>query len=381
MRAAQYVPYVLPSVNITPGTTTIPLGMIPPQWNGRISHLAELHFHVAMTPTYTTAPTTVGNNNIFTACDIWNGGFALFQGGFNALRAMERMHTGKNRLPDADTDTASAAARNFARVWYAGPPNFAGAPTDFAIPCGLLTSAEVRITQPDITQISADTTVLTGTVNVTARLLLLDEVRLPPAYQVLTQSATGKDLLLQGRGLYETVALLDSSSFGAWAAGELGSITLEAGQGNLIQGVPDYVLTDMYQADWAAGDIGGFTGPVATGFDNAKIVNHGTPTAVAAAPADLQPVLWSGPEHRITKLHMAESVVHLYWSGTQSTAVAIYGRIAPQPQSVVQTKFGVAFARLDGRRRREEGSGLKTLSKRPYSGPLVEFMPWVAKLQ
>lgn len=380
-KSVQAITYTLPSVTVSAGgNTTVPLSDLPKSWNGRIAHLAELHFKVAITPTFTTAPTTVGVNNTFKACEVWDGSFSRFVGGFNELRAIERLHSGRNRIPDADTNTASASARYFHRVWFAGPPNFEGAPADFAIPCGMLSNGEVRVTQGALTDISADTTVLTGTVIVVAKLVLFDEVRLPPAYQVLTQSVTGSDLSLQGRALYECLALFDSAAFGAFTAGDLGAISLEGGQGNIVNGTAPEVLSVMYQSDWAAGELGTFSGqPYAASDDNGKMVDHASPLALIAAPYDLQPVLWSGPDHRISKLHLAEASLHLSWSGgSQSTAKAIFGRILPQPRTVMQQNAGRALARLDGRT--AKGGGVKTLSKKEYVGPYGEFMPWTAKV-
>ena len=384
MRAAQTVTYQLPSVSLTAlgasGQTTVPLSDLPKAWNGRVAHLMKLHFRTTYTPTTTALPDVVGNNNVFKSCDIWDGSFARFVGGFNDLRTFDRMHHGAIAIPDADTDTASGTARYFHRVWHPGPPNFAGAPQDFAIPTGMLSNGEVRITTGALTDLAADCTAYTGTVVVVAELLLADEVRIPPAYQVLSQNVSGSDISIQGRALYEFLALYDSATKGAWSAGDLGAITVEAGQGNIVNATAPEMLSSIFQAAWGRGEVGVFKGqPAAASDDNGKQVNHASPLALVASVNDLQPVLFTGPEHRISKLFLAESSLHLSWaSASQSTAVAIFGRILPQPQSVMNANVGKALAKLEGRR--PTGGGIKTLSKQPYKGPYGEFMPWTVKV-
>ena len=67
-----------------------------------------------------------------------------------------------------------------------------------------------------------------------------------------------------------------------------------------------------------------------------KAVNGSTPTAIAAATADLQPVLFNGANAKLSKALRAETGVRLRWSGSQTTGVALMGKVLEQPPAVVQ---------------------------------------------
>jgi hypothetical protein len=376
MKAGQMVPYVLPSQTYSAGSrTTQTLRDLPKQYLGKLAHLVKFTFGASFTPTHTTAPSTVGNNNLITACDFWDGSFMRFQGGFNHLRFKEHLQTGRYRLPDADTDTASGTARYYRRVMHVGPPQFEGAPSDFAIPTGMLENGELRFTHGALTDLSADTTAASGTVRVVAWLLLLDEIRIPPAYQFINQSANAADINLAGRAMYTEIALLDSGSFGNWGNGELGNIRLDLGQGDVVPSVNHADLLAGFHDDFATGHHPGATNGAgeAASDDNAKIVNSGTPTALTGAGRELAPVLWSPPGSRIQKCYVAESVARLRWDGTQASAIVLIGRILPQPSSVIATAVGKAVGRLGltpGKPR------IKTASKNEYKNDKAEFMPW-----
>lgn len=378
-KAFQLYPYTLPSQTYSAGTNgTQTLRDLPKQLFGRLAHLAKITFSVVVTPTYTTAPTVVGNNNVFTGVDFWDGSVMRFQGGFNHIRAHERINHGKIRLTDGDTDIASASARYYRRVLHVGPPQFEGSPSDWLIPTGCLENGELRYRHGALTDLSADTTAATGTVRVVAHLALLDELRIPPCYTFTNQSLTAADAQLPGRALYTSLGLLNSASFDAFTAGDLGNIRFDLGQGDIVPSVHRADLYASFQDDFATGELSGFNGdPEAAGDDNIKIVNRGTPTALVAAPNDLQPVVWSPPGARISKLNLAESVARIRWDGTQSTAVALLGRILPQPGTVVAAMVGKALGRLNLQAKNAE---VKTLSKDKYNGPYTEFMPWKVRL-
>jgi hypothetical protein len=375
MKTGQCVPYVLPSITYSAGASgSQTLRDLPKQYLGRLAHVSKFTFNVKFTPTHTTAPTTVGNNNVLTTVDFTDGSFVRFQGGFNHMRAREQLHTGRLRLPDTATGTASGTARYYDRVLYVGPPQFAGSPSDFVIPCGMLETGELRYKHGALTDLSADTTAATGTVRVVAWLMLLDEIRIPPAYRFANLSATAADINLPGRALYESVALLDSSAFGSFAADEVGDIRLDLGSGDVVPNVHRQDLVTGFLSDFAPGEFSTVNGdPEAATDTQGRIVNQASVTALAVAPNALQPVLWSPPETRITKMHLAESSVRMRWSGSQASGVVLYGRIESQPASVVATNVAKALGRLG---LQQKSVKVKTLSKKAFTSPFVEFMPW-----
>lgn len=384
MRTYQTVNYVLPSQTYTAGSRTIQtLRDLPKTYLGRFCHLMAFTFSSILTPTWTTAgPDVAGHNNIFTAADFWDGSFMRFQGGFNHMRAKELLQTGRTRSPDADTDPASTQSRYYKRTLHAGPPQFAGSPTDYVIPTGLLENGELRFSHGALSDLAGNgggtISAATGTVRVTARLALLDELRIPPAYQWGYQALNAADVNISGQALYETVALLNSASFDAISAGDFGQFRLDLGQGDVVPTVKGYDLTACFVDDFAAGEIAAVQGePEASNDDNSKSVNHASPTAIAATAATIQPVLWSPPESRLTKLFKAESVARLRWDGSQTSAVLLYGRVLPQPPNVVATAIAKATGRLA---LVAKGMKVKTLSKKDYDGPYGDFMPWSVEL-
>jgi hypothetical protein len=379
MRGYQTFNYVLPSQAFSAGGRTVQtLRDIPKTMFGRFMHLWSFLFSVVITPTFTTAPTLAGQNNVFTAADFWDGSFMRFQGGFNHMRAKELLHTGRIRNPDADLDPASTNSRYYKRALHVGPPQYAGSPSDFVIPAGLLENGELRFSHGALTDISADTTAATGTVRVTARCVLLDELRIPPAYQWGYQALNAQDVNISGEAAYDVLALLNSASFDAITAGDFGDIRVDVGGGDMVPTVKSYDLTACFVDDFAAGEIGAVNGePEAANDDNPKIVNRSTPTAVKAAPVDLQPVVWSPPETRISKLTKAGSVVRLRWGGGQTSAVLLYGRILPQVPTVIASLVAKATARLGVT---AKDFKVKTLSKQDYDGPMGDYMPWKISL-
>lgn len=380
MESVQYSHYNLPSpVFSLGGTWNQTLQLLPKQVNGRLAHLAALLFDNVLTPTFTTKPTIVGTLNVATKCDFFDGSILRFQGGFNHLRMQERLHNGGNRVADPDVAPASGAARPFNRVMHMGPPHMAGYPSDFAIPCGLLANGELRLSFGALTDFSADTTAVTVTMRIVAKLVLLDELRIPPAYQFQFQTANTSDFTIAGRGLYLSVALLDSGTFGAISAGDFGNFTLDTGDYLAVPSINAKDLVASYNADFGRGDLLAIQGEPQGAQDvNVKTVDHVTTiTALTPVTADLQPVLWTTPDARLSKCIKVEGQLRIKWDGTQQSGVVLFDRILAQPANVVAQAVAKALV----------GTGLtpkalapRTLSKKAYTGPYGEFMPWKVKV-
>lgn len=382
MKSVMTVPYALPSVTFdstgNAGSTQVDLKTLPATYLGKIAHVDQLVQTVEFTPTWTTAgPDTVGNNNVFTRFDLYDGSINRFLGGHNVMRMFEILEAGRLKVPDPDTDTASATQRKYTRVLPLGPTNYAGAPTDWCYPVAALRDAQINVQSGTLAQIAGNgggtISACTGTMRITARLALLDEVRIPPAYERRTFSTAVADVQLPGRALYDVLALLNSANFDAISAGDFGSIQLDLGKGFVVPSIND---RDLQSAFWAQKEVS-FQGqqgePLNASDDSMKVVNTATPTAVVGAVANVQPVIFSGREQYISKLHLAESLARLQWSGSQATAVILSGRILAQPMSVVGNLINKAFAELPF----SPGTPkIPTLSKREYTGPFVDFMPW-----
>lgn len=379
MKQGHHYQWSLPSKTVVAGSTdTIEGKLLPKTLFGEICHHAQLNITVDFTPTYTTAPTFLGNNNVYTKFDFFDGSLNRFTGGLAALRNFERYAEGSNINADADQDLASASQRTIRRTMHTGPSNYAGSDSDFAIPCGMLDNAEWRLQCGALTDISTDTTVLTGTLRPTAGLVLLPaEVRIPPVYERKTSSATGADTQMQGRALYDSIFLTDVDQ-STIAAGDVAAINLDLGKGLIVPGINARDVLSMFLADKRRGDFSNIMGePAAAGDDNIKQVNRASPTALVGAIADLQPVLWSPPGGMLTKRPIAESSARLYWGGTDTAMTVYTAKFLPQGKSAIGAAIAKAFSKLPFK---PKTARVKTLSKRPYDGPYVEFMPWIVEV-
>jgi hypothetical protein len=238
--------------------------------------------------------------------------------------------------------------------------------------CLITLKSECRLA---LTDLSADTTALTGTTNVEAKMQILPaEVRIPPVWERKTLSATGGDAQLQGRALYDYIALTDTD-YSTLAAGEIATVNVDLGEGLVVPGVNARDLNAMYLADRATGDLGLVQGePAAAGDDNVKQVNRGTPSAVVGSTADLQVVLWSGRDAMLNKRPMAASSARVYWSGTDTAMLVHTSKFLPQSKPAVGAMIAKAFAKLPFS---PKNARIKTLSKDAFNSPFVEFMPWV----
>ena len=217
-----------------------------------------------------------------------------------------------------------------------------------------------------------------ATVYVTAALVLLDEIRIPPFYERQTYTLSGADSPVPGRCLAMFMDLANSSSYDAFAAADLGNITVSTGLGDILPGHSAPALNHIYNSDWGKGSIDGLAGEpfIAADDDSNRIVNIGTPTALAAQALAQQPVLWMPPGGRITKCAaMVESSLRVRWSGANGSGTIMHlGRILEQPPSVIATIAERAARRLGVR-----GSlKLKTLQG-GSPGPYVPYLPHAYK--
>ncbi len=378
----QTVAYRLPDVTWTAGgTATQVLRDLPKQIMGRLVHLAAITWEVDVDATYTAVPTTIGINNAVTNMRISDGSNILFEGGFNYLRIFEILENrGQLVHPDPDV-TTSTNNGYYARTWFAGPPRFAGSPADFLLAAAGLENGQIDYTFGALTDFSSDTTAATVAIRATAHLVLLDEIRVSPVYERRSWTAGAADINLTGRALYPYMAMLNSSAVDAIGSGDFGALSVDTGQGNLINAVDAEILTRMFHAENLTGHFTPVQGePRAATDDNPKVVNYATPTALAAATASIQPVLWCPDSCRISKVVAeADSVLRLRWNGSQATGVILTSRILEQSEPTVGAKLGKALGRLS-LRPNGNASKIKTLEKGQYRGPRVAYMPYTFKV-
>lgn len=364
----------LPSVNITAsGTATITLNTIPKTAHGRILHLRRFLFKAAFAPSFTTAPTIVGNNNLVQQCDFFDGRMYRFQGGFNAMRARERIHQSCVKVPEANISPTTGQTRYLRRSLYLGPTNMVNSNSDFLLPVGALENGTLQVTFCPLTSLSADTTAVTGTLYPYAECVELDEIRIPPAIQFMAYTAGAPDYQIAGRAAFLNLFALNSGSYDAISAGDFGSFTVDLGQGDIIPTIPADVLTAAYQSDMNADETNTFQGePVGATDSNARQMDHNSTTLLTPQASDLQPIIWTPVGGKITKAPLADANGRVRWNGTQSTAVLLAERILSQPRNVSGAIADAAFKAIG------KGMGavsVKTYSKETYDGPYLEFMP------
>ena len=384
MKHAQLIPYPLPSVAYAAsGNATTTLRDLPKTLFGRIAHLAGISFEVSfpVTSGLTLSSGTVTPfeaQNIVNRLEIFDGSVNRFVGNFASLRMREAYENGgPARGPEFDAIATTEAAA-FMRYWGAGPDRFAGS-SDFVIPCAALDNAEVRYGFGAITDLDANVTAVVATITPVAWLMLLDEVRIPPLYEVQGYTSGATDINLTGRALYANLALAENAAFGAISALDFANVQVDTGHGQVVPNVHAAILNQAYHALNASGQIVVVTGDArASTVDGPKEINPGTPTALQVQAFRLSPVLWSARDQKITKLvAMADSALRVRWSGANTTGYVLSGRILEQNETAVAAMAARALNKLG---RRDAGIKIKTLSKEPYKGPRSDFMPWSVKL-
>lgn len=377
MKSLQIVPYPLTNQNaVAGGRATYAFDQIPVSQFGRIAHMIGLLFDLRITPTFTTAPTLAGfwsflNSLVFYDSASERTNLSAFQ-----LRAMLIEEAGRDILPNPDLNTGTGnmfAARMFLPL---GPLNSAGWSTDWLYPVAALKSGEMRIGFGALTDFSADTSAITATLNVSALLAVLDnEIRVPPAYERRAFNFSANDNVVQGRALYNNAILMKQSN-GAFAAGDLGNLTIDTGDGS-IPATPATQYTAMSQLAKGAGIITQLRGePVVATDDNEKIVNLSSPTAIQAADPLIQTLIPSFMDGRITKQQFeAMAGMRFKWTGAFATPSIVVGRTLAQPQAASTL---IAAKAADVLKKGAPANGkVKTLSGRPWRQPSrTEYMPY-----
>jgi hypothetical protein len=278
-------------------------------------------------------------------------------------------------MPDGQT-LATTEVGNCSRYWTVGPTDFDGSPTDFLLPCAALENAEVRMRFPALTGLTANCTAATVVIKPIAWLALLPkELRIPPAYSWMQYAAGAADYTIQGRALYAYLAVMESlTAQSAIAAGEFAAFSLDTGVGS-VSTLDAATYSRAYQQQMGNAEIGQVMGEPRNAQDVLlREVNPGTITALGATPAQVQMLAWQGRNARISKIpYLAESGMRIKWTGTNTTAGVLAGRIDSQSANAAGAIAAKALAALG---LRQTYAKIKTVSKKPYTGDRPDFMPW-----
>lgn len=215
---------------------TVTLDTLPGLMLDGIAHVLGFLFRARITPTFTTAPTVYGVNNLVARLTVNNGMNVMFDGSFNSLRFHEILENGGTPLlPDPDTNSGTGNGFYFERVMWLGPNRYAGAPSDFAMPCAAMRNGSIQFNFGSVTQISADTSAYTSSIEVYAILApIYGEVRVPALWERNSYSFGAAEYSIQGRAKYGNVAIQAGSltTVTTLAAGNLVALTIDTGKGH-----------------------------------------------------------------------------------------------------------------------------------------------------
>ena len=331
----QFIKQRLPSVTwAASSNATLSLRDLMTEYRGQIAHCVGLGFNVHGVPTLTAEATRVGQNAIVPSIEFNDGRAVRFRGSFNDLRFFERLESG-NKVVDFGGlagDIAFYYARN---LWF-GPPDMAGFPGDFALPCAALLAGSVSFTFGAITDYSADTTALTVTIFPVAYIICKpDTVTQPCFYERSRQVLTGADTNLPLPGLLANLSLANSSAYDAFGDADISNVTVETGLGSPVQSVMAHNLTQSYNAEWRNTNIDSMIGD-APDVSQALLTSIqrslSSQTALASSLNDLQPIMWTPPRCKVTGIPAyVPSSFRLTWTGANGAGTyAHVGRFVAQ---------------------------------------------------
>lgn len=366
MKNFQTEKFPLKAPNFTVGgTDVIPLDVLPPIGkDGLINHLVGFLFDVSTTPTISAGTADVyGQNNLVELLEFNDGLNLRSRQSFNEMRFREYLENGRLIMPDPDA-AATTESPQFRRFLPVGPMWMAGAPSDFMIPVAALAGGSLQFNfLSALSRYATNCSALTNTqIRVTALLVgLRNEVRVGPIFEWNRIPAGQADVAIPGHALYTTVAMVDTLATPGTVitAGDFASVGIDTGKGSIRnQDVQAYQAG--FNAEMRSGHIAGLLGePRSATDDNGKMVNAATPTALVGASAVLQPLIYTPEDCRITKLsYEAGSQLRLVWSGSQTSAGILYGRVVATPP---ETEAAIAARALDRLKKKAYARRCKTM--------------------
>jgi len=355
------------------GRAQVDFNGVPTQLGGRICHATSIGFDVQATPTLSSGTATPEElQAAVRSVQVRDGVLERFSGSFKSMRLYEALENGLLFAPEPDAASTTEAV-NYLRVLNMGPRSFAN-PGDFYLPAACLKGGSIDFSFGALTDVDANCTGLTCTIQPYVNLVLMDDVRLPTVVE-RKEASVSNGVSLTQEALYAFLGLADASTFTALAAGDFANVEISA-NGFSQRQLHVTALERAYHDEMMAGGFSQVHGePRAATDDNPKVSNG---TAIAAADARLSPVIWSPTGSKITRLawHAAPGL-EVKWSGTNATAYALATRFLPRsPQlaaqytALVEQHLGVKVRSGD----------VKTLTKRAYSGPRAPYMPLTIKV-
>lgn len=368
----QTIPFPLAAVSYSAnGRASVDLSVIPATMAGRAVSVAQITFDVTATPTLSSGTATAAELQLAVRnMSIRDSIRAHFDGSFGSLRLSEAYERGQLWSPEPDA-AATTEAVNFQRVFTFGLIGFAKESDFFLAAAALGQGSSIEFSFGALTDVDAGCTALSMTIQPVAWLVLTDDVKISPVLERIERLIT-KDVPLTGEALYANVALADSIALGAITAGDFANFTISSA-GVQTKQVSSSALKRAFFEQNRVGSISQFDGePRAATDDNQKQV---VATALAAAPANLQPLIWSVPGQKISKLqYVGQNELAIGWSGSQGTAYGLISRILKRTKDHEEAYVATMQQKLGARLREFK---IDTVSKAPYpgSGPRSRYLP------
>lgn len=368
----QPIPFPLPSKSFAAnGRDSIDLSVIPPSIGGRAVKVVALTFDINATPTLSSGTATPEElQKAVRNIAISDSVRTLFDGSFASMRLFEMLERGQLFAPEPDA-AATTEAVNFQRV-FSFPPPLIIKPSDLFHPGAAFgQGAKIDLSYGALTDVDANCTALTMTIQAIAWLTLADDVVLPPMLE-RKEFTVNKDVPITGEAIYLFLALCDSNAFGAITAGDFANFTLQA-SGVQTKQVHASAFTRAYHEFMKSGAVTHVQGePRAATDDNPKIPNG---TALQAATANVQPLIFMPPGGKISKVaYAAQNELVVGWSGSQASGYGLATRIVKRTKDMEEAYLAAMSQKLGVTLRNPK---IDTESKREYptNGTRARYMP------
>lgn len=366
------IPFPLPSVVFAAGgRAPIDISGIPATLGGRHVTVPKITFDVQATPTLSGGSATAEElQGAVRNITIKDSVRTHFDGSFKSMRLFEALERGKLWAPEPDA-AATTEAVNFQRTFNFAMPLFKK-PSDFHLSAAALgQGSQIEISWGALVDVDALCTALMMTVQPIAWLQLTDDAKIAPILARIEKLIT-KDVPLTGEALYAFFGLCKSNAFAAIAAGDFANLQITAAGIGTTKQVHASAFTRAFHEEMrVAGDTQVMGEPRAVTDDNAKVIAG---TALAAAVANIQPVIFSGHDQKLSKLQYAgQNELTIGWSGTASNGYGLISRIEKRTKDMEEQYIAVMSQKLGVALRAPK---LDTESGREYAtGPRARYLP------
>ena len=375
MQISQYKPIRLGKVSfVAGGSYTLKLDKLKPRLdNAGISHLRAIQFSCKATPTITGggSESAVTLNKAIKSLIITDGTSRKhFDGSFASLRAYEAYENG--RLPYPEPDAAATGEQvNFVRAWDAALATFLK-PHDFVLPAACWQDGTIEFGFAALADLDANLTALTLDVEVIAWVFAQQDLIIGAQLERKEINVTS-DVAVNQEALIPFFAVANSKDFDVFTAGDIGNMSISDEVSTAPEKIDRRVFEDGYHRDFKVGDFSQIHGDLRAATDDNPKVRNGT--ALASAPSYLQPVIWSQPGSRLSKVvYSARPGIILSVDGAQATFWGLFSRVLRRTVNDYAKYLAACRDKL-GITPDDWTPKTPTLSKDGYVGSRAAFFP------